>query len=151
MHPQPIAAHTGGDPLPIHQLALTGQYSAEYARRAGDDLEVFTRKGIVHPAVWPALANYVFHRDLVRGAWVHTRSVIRHHGLAAEGAMATISGEVVDRFERRSGTRAVAHLRIEVEGHPIATLEHEAIIELPTPDPAPAADSAADPSPKFRT
>ena len=36
-------------------------------------------EGLVHPAVWPALANHLVHAEVARGSWIHTRSIIRHH------------------------------------------------------------------------
>ena len=118
-----------GEPLPVKQFELVGRYGADYGSRAGDDLEMYERDHIIHPAVWPALANNVFSTDLVRGAWIHTRSKIRHHGLAHEGDVVEVRAVVVDRFER-NGERAVVDLHIELDGHPIVTIEHEAIIDL---------------------
>ena len=97
----------------------------------GDDVDLYRREGVVHPAVWPALANHVVGADLVRGPWIHVRSVIRHHGLAPAAAVADVHAVVVDRFHRRSGERAIVDVLIEVEGRLVASLEHEAIIALP--------------------
>ena len=108
---------------------MTGGW-ADYGLRAGDDLGLYAEDGIVHPAVWPALANGVMTRHLVDGAWVHTRSRIRHHGIAHVGATATVQATVVDRFESRSGRRAVLDVAISVDGALVATIEHEAIVAL---------------------
>ena len=105
------------------------QYGTDYGWDAGDDLALYRERGIVHPAVWPAVANAVFHTDLVRGSWIHTRSIIRHHGVAPADGVADVHAVVVRRFQRH-GERAVADIRIEVDGHPVATLEHEAIVDL---------------------
>jgi len=113
-------------------LRLEGEYGADFAARAGDDQPDCAAAGAVHPAVWPALANYVFHRQLARGPWVHTRSIIRHQGLAPSGAEAEISTVVLRRFHRR-GDRAVADVVIRVDGAVVATLEHEAIIDVSAP------------------
>ena len=126
----PRAARTG-TPLPSRDIVLSDRYGADYGARIGDDLDVYTTEGVVHPAVWPALANAVFADHLARGPWIHLRSSIRHHGLAAAGAVATVHATVIDRFRRRSGERAIVDVVIEVDGNPVATLEHEAIITLP--------------------
>jgi acyl dehydratase len=108
-------------------LALTGEYSSHYAERAGDD---FSMQGFVHPAVWPSLANYVFHRQLARGSWIHTRSVVKHHGLVRDGAEATINSTVRDRFVR-GGERVIADVVISTaDAGVVATVEHEAIVDL---------------------
>lgn len=118
-----------GERLPDHHVLLAGEHDARYAARCGDDLDLLARAGIVHPATWLSLANHVFHRELARGPWVHTRSIVQHHALAHEGATATVRSTVVERFHRR-GERAVAHVEIEVAGTVVATLEHEAIIAM---------------------
>jgi hypothetical protein len=42
-----------------------------------------------------------------------------------------VHATVIDRFQRRSGERAIVDVAIEVDGNLVATLEHEAIITLP--------------------
>ena len=124
-----------GEVLRTRQISLDGELGAEYGVRAGDDLDLFVRLGLVHPAVWPALANHIVHVDVARGSWIHTRSIIRHHGVARAGATATVHAVVVERFDR-SGERAVLDVRIDVDGRPVATLEHEAIIALARSGPS---------------
>ncbi|MFY8237871.1 MAG: hypothetical protein ACOVK5_01445, partial [Ilumatobacteraceae bacterium] len=62
---------------------------------------------------------------------IHTRSIIRHHGLAASGSIATVNTVVVRRFEQ-GGERAIADVHIMVDGKVVASLEHEAIIAVAT-------------------
>jgi len=131
------AHRVGFEPRPGEALApvtlpLEDEYGAGYAARAGDDQADCDAAGVVHPAVWPALANFVFHRQLARGSWVHTRSIVRHRGLALPGSEAEVSTVVIRRFHRR-GERAVADVVIRVDGAIVATLEHEAIIGVPAP------------------
>ena len=118
-----------GDALPSRRYLLDDEYGVGYGTRAGDDLDLYEREGIVHPAVWPAIANNVFANELVTGAWIHLRSNIRHHAIAPAGAVVDVHTTVVDRIERR-GTRAIADVRIELDGRPVATIEHEAIVDL---------------------
>jgi acyl dehydratase len=127
--PAPVARD--GTPLTSRRVQLGDRWGADYGERVGDDLDVYRRQGVVHPAVWPALANHVVGADLVRGPWIHLRSVVRHHALAPAESIADVHAVVVDRFHRRSGERAIVDVRIEVDGRPVASLEHEAIIALP--------------------
>ena len=129
-HGGPPPTMRDGEALRTRRIRLEGEWGSGYGYRAGDDLELYAIDDIVHPAVWPSLANHVMHADVVRGAWIHTRSVIRHHGVAQQGETADVHTVVVDRFER-SGERAVLDVLIEVAGRPIASLEHEAIVALP--------------------
>lgn len=122
-----------GERLEAIRTLLVGEYGPGYASRAGDDLMVFDHRKIVHPAVWTALANRVFHTQVVRGSWIHTRSVVHHHGFAYEGETATTETTVVERFVR-SGERAIADVVITVGDRPVATIEHEAIIDLSVRD-----------------
>jgi acyl dehydratase len=130
----PCGPARSGEVLAPRRVELAGQWGADYGERAGDDLAVYTREGVVHPAVWPALANHLVAAELVRGSWIHVRSLIRHQSLAAAGSTAEIAGLVVDRFHRRTGERAIVEVTITVDGRPVASLEHEAIIALGTAD-----------------
>lgn len=119
-----------GEPLLARSIRLEGEWGADYGERAGDGFGLYREHGIVHPAVWPALANHIVHTQVARGSWIHTRSIVRHHSLAPAGATADVDAVVVRRFESH-GERAVLDVRIEVEGTVVATLEHEAIVALP--------------------
>lgn len=120
-----------GDELGTVTVTLHGEFGAGYASNAGDPDPVCAGQGLVHPAVWPALANTVVHAQLARGSWIHTRSRIKHHDIARQGEVATVRSQVVDRFHR-SGERAVLRVSIDVAGRPVASIEHEAIIDLGT-------------------
>ena len=127
--------------LERRQVQLTGDWDG-YGQRAGDDLALYRESGIVHPAVWPALANGFVHDHLAVESWVHTRSRIRHHDIARVGDVATVDATVIDRFDTRSGTRAVLDVRVSVGGAPVATIEHEAIVVLHPSGPLPGPDDA---------
>jgi acyl dehydratase len=125
--PPPVARD--GEVLPSRHFVLDGCYGADYGARAGDDLALYLKEGIVHPAVWPAIANAIMSTELVNGPWIHTRSIVRHHAVAHQGATVAVHATVVDRFVRR-GERAVVDIVVDHDGAPVATLEHEAIIDL---------------------
>ncbi len=125
----PVGPRRAGELLPSKSVTLDDRW-ADYGSRAGDNAGIYADEGIVHPAVWPALANDVVHSNLVEGAWIHTRSVIRHLDVAPVGSVAEIESVVVDRFDTRTGTRAVLDVLITVAGTLVATLEHEAIISV---------------------
>jgi acyl dehydratase len=133
------AVRAAGEPPPVRdgerlrsrRVELGDHFGADYGWRAGDDLACYLDEGVVHPAVWPAIANRVVSDELVRGPWIHTRSIVRHHALARVGTSVDVHATVVDRYER-SGHRAVVDVVIDHDGAPVATLEHEAIVELAT-------------------
>ncbi len=106
---------------------------AGYGARAGEDLPFYAETGLVHPVVWPALSNRLFSAQLVDGAWVHTRSAIRHLGGARPGDTALVEGWLLDRFTTRSGERVVVDVRVSVGHRPVAVIEHEAIVRLASP------------------
>ncbi|MEZ5168476.1 MAG: hypothetical protein R2695_19100 [Acidimicrobiales bacterium] len=87
-----------------------------YAERAGEDLVLYREHDLVHPVVWPALANRMFALQLVDGPWVHTRSAIRHVGLARPGATALVEAFLTDRFDtpRRSAVATMSASRSTV-------------------------------------
>ncbi|MEO5901296.1 MAG: MaoC/PaaZ C-terminal domain-containing protein [Ilumatobacteraceae bacterium] len=120
-----------GEQLRSRRIELVGELGTDYGWGAGDDLALYRERGLVHPAVWPAIANQVVHVDVARGSWIHTRSIIRHHGLASAGATADVHATVVHRFTKPTGERAILDVLIEIDGRVVATLEHEAIVALP--------------------
>lgn len=124
------AAMRPGEQLTSRRLHLTGEWGSDYGTRAGDDLALYHDLGLVHPAVWPALANHIVHTQVARGSWIHTRSIVRHHATAAGGSFADVHAVVVRRFES-NGERAIVDVHIEVDGVLVASLEHEAIVALP--------------------
>ena len=103
-----------------------------YATRAGEDLSLYPEDELVHPSVWPSLANRVFATQLIDGAWVHTRSRIRHLGAVAPGATVVVESWEIDRFDTRSGERAVVDMRMTVDDRVVCAVEHEAIVRLKT-------------------
>lgn len=119
-----------GEKLQNSSYVLSDTFGSDYGARAGDDFSIYRDNGIVHPAVWPALANDVVYNQVARGSWIHMRSIVRHHALAHEGATAELSSAVVRRFESH-GERAILDVHISVEGVVVASLEHEAIVALP--------------------
>jgi acyl dehydratase len=125
-----LAPLRAGEPLPVLHLTLDGEWGSQYGSRAGDPFDLYEQHGVVHPAVWPALANQVVHQHVARGSWIHMRSSIRHHALAPVGAAAEVRSVVVRRFEAH-GERAVLDVHIVVDGTVVASLEHEAIVALP--------------------
>jgi acyl dehydratase len=129
----PPPARRDGEQLPSRSFVMDGDFSADYGGRAGDDLGIYAEPGVMHPVTWPQIANRVFSTDLVNGSWVHTRSIIRHHAACPVGATVDVHATVVDRFER-GGSRAIADIVIEHDGQSIASLEHEAIVDLGTAD-----------------
>lgn len=126
----PVPAMRAGDVLPVHYLLLDGANGTERGVLAGDDLALYAEHNLVHPAVWPQLANDVVHTEIATSSWVHTRSIIRHHARVTAGSHAEIHGAIVDRFTAH-GERVVVDFHIIVDGNVVASLEHEAIISLP--------------------
>lgn len=118
-----------GELLDDVEVVLDGAW-ADYGKRAGDDLDLYQRERIVHPAAWVSLANHVAHTQVVSGSWIHVRSRIVHQGEAPIGATARIVSSVVDRFTTRAGDRAILDVRIVADDRPVVSIEHEAIVAL---------------------
>lgn len=103
---------------------------ADYALRAGETLGLYSEQQIVHPVTWMRIANGFFHQQMVTGPWIHVRSHLLHQGIARLGSTIDATAVVVERFDTRAGRRAILDVRIFADGRPVATYEHEAIIEL---------------------
>jgi acyl dehydratase len=129
LHGEGPRAARDGERLAPRRYVLDGAYGCDYGARAGDDLALYDREAIIHPAVWPALANNIIQTELANGAWIHIRSLVNHHSIARSGDTVDVEATVVDRFVRH-GARAVLDVLIECDGRPVATIEHEAIVDL---------------------
>lgn len=119
-----------GEPLRPVEIGLEGEWGTDYGWRAGDDLDIYRERGLVHPAVWPALANHVVHTQVARGSWIHLRSIVGHHGSALAGQVAVVESRVVGRRVVGSDERATLDVHVVVKGVVVAALEHEAIVSL---------------------
>jgi acyl dehydratase len=129
MREGPTMATRDGERLETRTFTPRVEWSV-YGERLGDPNGRYTERQLIHPAAWVAFANDVFHTQLVNGSWIHTRSLIAHHDAVTLGNAITIETTVVDRFPSRAGKRAIADVRITSDGRPIASIEHEAVIEL---------------------
>jgi acyl dehydratase len=118
-----------GPSLEAIEFVLDASWS-DYGFRAGDDCPVYAHHGIAHPTSWPRIANQFCHEQLVDGSWIHVRSRLAHHGVAPVGSTIRATAVVAERFDSRAGERAVLDVRIDADGSPVASIEHEAIIRL---------------------
>jgi hypothetical protein len=118
-----------GDPLPQIPIVFDDDL-ARYGLRAGDDLDLYEERGIVHPAAWPTIGNRVTIANFVNGPWIHVRSHITHLGLARFGSTATVTSTLRERFDSRAGERVIIDIRVTSDGEEIAAIEHESIIRL---------------------
>ena len=126
----PVPAMRAGHPIATHTFHLIDNHGPNHGEHVGDDLSLYAQHNLVHPAVWPTLANDVVHTEIATSSWVHTRSIIRHHARVTAGSHAEIHGAIVDRFTAH-GERVVVDFHIIVDSNVVASLEHEAIISLP--------------------
>ena len=130
----PVPLEPIGEQLKSRNYELVGEWGCDYGMRVGDPLELYQRERIVHPAVWPVIANDIVHNTIARGSWIHVRSIIRHHQLVQHGELATVHSVVTNRSSDR-GHRAIVDIRIMVAGKVAVSIEHEAIIDVTTPHP----------------
>ena len=126
----PVPAMRAGHPIATHTFHLIDNHGPNHGEHVGDDLSLYAQHNLVHPAVWPKLANDVIHKEVATGSWIHTRSIIRHHALVYGGSTLEIHSAIVDRFTR-SGERIIADFHMVVDGVIAVSIEHEAIISLP--------------------
>lgn len=124
--PPPAPSGTRLEPL---VEAMTDEW-AGYARRCGEDLPLYDQEHLVHPVVWPSLANRVFKGQLVDGAWMHTRSRVRHLGPVRPGDVVVVESWETGRFTTRAGERAVVDMRMTVDDELVVAIEHEAVVAM---------------------
>ncbi len=140
-HPERCTG-TGQELKPISFVA--DESWETYATRAGDNLTIYDERKILHPVTWMRIANQFFHEQIVTGPWIHVRSSLAHHGVAAHGSTIHATARLIDRFDSRAGERAILDVRISADGQPVATYEHEAIIRVAGGAAEKVADQATD-------
>lgn len=98
-----------GERLRSISVPLTGELGSDYGSRAGDEVEIFAELGLVHPAVWPAVANHVVHVQVARGSAGFTRAAsCATTASRAAATTADVHATVVRRFESRARASARA-------------------------------------------
>ncbi len=126
-HRAPFATRPG-ERLETVALNLSGEFGPDYAAWPATCKPHFSRPASYIPPSgprWPTTCSAVNSRaDL--GS---TRSLVRHFIAVPAGSDAEISTTVIERYVR-GGQRAIAEVLIRVAGSCVASVEHEAIIDL---------------------
>lgn len=87
------------------------------------------KKGVLHPALVPHLANQILARNVNLGPWIHTASNVRHHSLPEPGETVSLRGKISHAYENRGHDIAVMNLALFGEKDRLIThLTHTAII-----------------------
>ncbi len=88
-------------------------------------------ESVRHPAFLLAQANEVLARNVALGPWIHTGSSINHHDIAHHGEALTLRSRVVDSGQKRGHDFVTIDIAVlGVEGRPIASIQHSALIRL---------------------
>ena len=99
----------------------------------------FGPSGVAHPAVLLGLANRIMVRNFKLGPWIHAGSEVKNLGMARHHDQITMTGRILERFERKGHEFAVLDLALAVHGgHVIQRIRHTVIYlpkgKLRTPD-----------------
>ncbi len=81
------------------------------------------------------LANDILVQNFKMSPWIHTGSEVRHHRMPARDHEITVTGRILDCFERKGRRFAVAGLFLlqaegSPEGEPVASIRHTFIYQL---------------------
>jgi acyl dehydratase len=76
------------------------------------------------------MANEILVRNFRMSPWIHVGSQVRHHRLAECGQEITVTGAILECFERKGRRFAVAGIGMSAEGQPVASVRHTFIYGL---------------------
>lgn len=123
---------------PLRQPLPTVEYTEEAARAYLDDIEDETQLfrasspfggPLLHPGLYPSIANRVLSANFALGPWIHTKSEVRHLAPALLGGTYRAYGELVDAFEKRGHEYVTADVLItDAADQPVCRMLHTAIV-----------------------
>jgi acyl dehydratase len=123
--PETLAPGTALVPLTI------GFHAAEAGRYLDDvreDLPLFRREGVAHPAWLLRTANFVLATNVRLGPWIHVASDARHFGVALDGDRITTRAVVVEEYERHGHRFVVLDVLVAAnDARPLMRVRHTAI------------------------
>lgn len=130
-----ISASTAplGQPLPPVEIDTSAAAMSQYLANIDDANPLFHEgngnEPLLHPGMYPNIANQVLSRNFILNVWIHTRSEIRHLALPRAGGAYRAYGQLVDAFEKRGHEYVTADVLI-CDGHdqPVARMRHTAIV-----------------------
>jgi acyl dehydratase len=76
------------------------------------------------------MANEILVANFVMSPWIHVESVVRHHRLPDIGEGITVTGTILECFERKRRRFAAAGMTMSADDRPVATIRHTFIYEL---------------------
>jgi acyl dehydratase len=76
------------------------------------------------------MANEILVRNFIMSPWIHAGSEVRHHSLPVIGGEITVTGSILECFERKGRRFAVAGLAMSAERQPVASVRHTFIYAL---------------------
>jgi hypothetical protein len=85
-------------------------------------LDVHDQAGI--PERLLRMANEILVRNYMMSPWIHAGSDVRHHQLPEIGQEISVTGAILECFERKGRRFAVAGLAMSAQGQPVATIRH---------------------------
>jgi acyl dehydratase len=114
----PASAQTlaAGTVLGTYTLRLNEERAADFLDGIRDDLPLYRGpRGIAHPALLLACANWALAHNVMLGPWIHTGSDVRHYALARYGETVQLRGRVAECFERKGHEFVVLALVVVAE------------------------------------
>lgn len=122
-----------GETLPPVLIEASPEAMAHYLDGIDDTNPLFRDASggapLVHPGIYPHIANQVLSRNFILNVWIHTRSDIRHLALPRAVGAYRAYGQLVDAFEKRGHEYVTADVLIcDGNDQPVARVQHTAIV-----------------------
>ena len=101
--------------------------SPVYLAEVRDDHEVYADDAVCHPGFLARQANSVLHLNVELGPWIHVGTRAHHRGLARDGDVLEVRGQVASEYERKGHRFVDLDVEITANGVAVWSAFHTAI------------------------
>ena len=129
--PDPSIPCTLGE-LGSLRLDLTAERCASCLAAVSNDLDVFERDGLAHPALLLDGANLMLMANVELGPWIHIGSAVVHLRPLQVGATLSFRGRIAEVDERKGRPTLSLDIVVLDETGPAAKIHHELIYDART-------------------
>ena len=113
-------------------MDLTAERCASCLAAVSNDLDVFERDGLAHPALLLDGANLMLMANVELGPWIHIGSAVVHLRPLQVGATLSFRGRIVEVDERKGRPMLSLDIVVFDETGPAAKIHHELIYDTHT-------------------
>ena len=101
--------------------------AAAYLAEVRDEHEIYGDGAVCHPGFLARQANAVLFRNVALGPWMHVGTRAHHRGVAHDGDLLEVRGQVRSEYERKGHRFVDLDVEVSANGAPVWSAFHTAI------------------------